>query len=323
MTDPMTTQSAGAPSLPELPKVPEPWTAASTLKCTACGAPYESVRALAPMAGAACLGGYVPAHACKCGNTQFDGTVSYDSPSPAQFTAAHMRDFATTHGLACYEAGSAAAAQAVPEGFVLVPREPTFEMNKAGQEAVWDFHPDDTIEGNEETARAAYFAMLAAAPTQGAEGAAPQAVVAERDFAMLRFPEMYDGSQAVAGEASGVAVRSRALADEVLLALESYSNGGTDKEQLAEDWSSGLLPKVYDTLNLFAALTPSPTPTAPQEADALREALKLALKALEAIGDEMTVGERYTNAGQYLLDALEPARAALAQHQPQQGEQHE
>jgi transcriptional regulator with XRE-family HTH domain len=72
-----------------------------------------------------------------------------------------------------------------------------------------------------------------------------------------------------------------------------------------------------------AALTPSPTPTAPQEADALREALKLALKALEAIGDEMTVGERYTNAGQYLLDALEPARAALAQHQPQQGEQHE
>lgn len=88
------------------------------------------------------------------------------------------------HYLKGYEAGSAAAAQAVPEGFVLVPREPTFEMNKAGQEAVWDFHPDDTIEGNEETARAAYFAMLDAAPTQGAEGAAPQAT--DGAFAALR-----------------------------------------------------------------------------------------------------------------------------------------
>lgn len=44
----------------------------------------------------------------------------------------------------------------------------------------------------------------------------------------------------------------------------------------------------------------------------LLEALQGALKALDAIGDEMTVGERYTNAGQYLLDALMPARAAIA-----------
>lgn len=42
------------------------------------------------------------------------------------------------------------------------------------------------------------------------------------------------------------------------------------------------------------------------------EALKLALKALNAIGHEMTLGERYTNAGQYLIDALDPARAAIA-----------
>ncbi len=41
-------------------------------------------------------------------------------------------------------------------------------------------------------------------------------------------------------------------------------------------------------------------------------ALKGALKALEAISDEMTVGERYTNAGQYLLDSLNPARDAIA-----------
>ena len=44
----------------------------------------------------------------------------------------------------------------------------------------------------------------------------------------------------------------------------------------------------------------------------LLEALRGALKALDAIGDEMTVGERYTNAGQYLLDSLTPARAAIA-----------
>ena len=44
----------------------------------------------------------------------------------------------------------------------------------------------------------------------------------------------------------------------------------------------------------------------------LLEALRLALQALEAISNEMTVGERYTNAGQHLLDSLNPARAAIA-----------
>lgn len=43
------------------------------------------------------------------------------------------------------------------------------------------------------------------------------------------------------------------------------------------------------------------------------QALQAALHALEAIGDEMTVGERYTNAGQYLLDALPLVREALAE----------
>lgn len=41
------------------------------------------------------------------------------------------------------------------------------------------------------------------------------------------------------------------------------------------------------------------------------EALRLALNALEEIGNEMTVGERYTNAGQYLLDSLGPVREAI------------
>ena len=45
----------------------------------------------------------------------------------------------------------------------------------------------------------------------------------------------------------------------------------------------------------------------------LKQAAQQALKALEAISDEMTIGERYTNAGQYLLDALGPLRTALSQ----------
>lgn len=42
------------------------------------------------------------------------------------------------------------------------------------------------------------------------------------------------------------------------------------------------------------------------------KALKLALKALESVSDEMTVGERYTNAVQYIIDALVPARTVVA-----------
>ena len=34
----------------------------------------------------------------------------------------------------------------------------------------------------------------------------------------------------------------------------------------------------------------------------------------DAIFDEMTVGERYTNAGQYLIDAFPVVREALAKH---------
>jgi hypothetical protein len=44
----------------------------------------------------------------------------------------------------------------------------------------------------------------------------------------------------------------------------------------------------------------------------LLAALRGALKALDAIGAEMTVGDRFTNAGQYLLDALTPAREAIS-----------
>ena len=48
-------------------------------------------------------------------------------------------------------------------------------------------------------------------------------------------------------------------------------------------------------------------------ADMLK-ALQEAFKALDAIFDEMTVGERYTNAGQYLIDAFPVVREALEKH---------
>lgn len=44
----------------------------------------------------------------------------------------------------------------------------------------------------------------------------------------------------------------------------------------------------------------------------LLEAAKAALLALEGVLEELTVGERYTNAGQGLIDALSPIRAAIA-----------
>jgi hypothetical protein len=47
----------------------------------------------------------------------------------------------------------------------------------------------------------------------------------------------------------------------------------------------------------------------------LHAALAAAGEALEAISEKMTLGERYTNAGQYLIDALPLVRAALANAQ--------
>ena len=46
-------------------------------------------------------------------------------------------------------------------------------------------------------------------------------------------------------------------------------------------------------------------------APVLLEAVKKAEKALDAIADDMTVGDRWTNAGQHLLDALPILRAAI------------
>lgn len=50
----------------------------------------------------------------------------------------------------------------------------------------------------------------------------------------------------------------------------------------------------------------------------LLEALKLADKTMEEISKEMTVGERYTNAGQYLIDTPAVVRAAIAKAQGEQ-----
>lgn len=68
---------------------------------------------------------------------------------------------------------------------------------------------------------------------------------------------------AVEMKGRGVGLRSRALADEVLIALTAYGVDGIDPRALAEDWASRLLPKVHDTLNLFSmAYLPAAAPKA-------------------------------------------------------------
>lgn len=49
-----------------------------------------------------------------------------------------------------------------------------------------------------------------------------------------------------------------------------------------------------------------------KQRDELLKALRVALNALEEISIEMTVGDRFTNAGQYMLDALPIASRAIA-----------
>jgi hypothetical protein len=43
----------------------------------------------------------------------------------------------------------------------------------------------------------------------------------------------------------------------------------------------------------------------------LLAALLIALEALEQVSSEMTVGDRFSNAGQSVLDALDPVRDAI------------
>jgi hypothetical protein len=136
-----------------LPPLPEPWTAASTLKCTACGAAYEPSRALAPIA-ANSLFGAMSSGACKCGSQQFSGTFGYDSPSPAKYTADQMN----AHYLAGYEAGRASRAQT----------------------------PETTLESFKAEIRA--INSLDASQTPGDKPTAPQGVVGEAsDSVLLKF----------------------------------------------------------------------------------------------------------------------------------------
>jgi hypothetical protein len=100
----------------------------------------------------------------------------------AEYAKARFMAFAGTPGGITYRRDEAALramlsfAQAevgcVPEGFVLVPREPTDSMLCWGVEAMWPgpeaVYPDEH-EGVEAAIRATWSAMLAAAPTPEAQ----------------------------------------------------------------------------------------------------------------------------------------------------------
>lgn len=79
-----------------------------------------------------------------------------------------------------------------------------------------------------------------------------------------------------------------------------------DIRRLAQ-WAEGVA-KDYAIAALEAARKARGEPVA----NALWDALKVANDALESISNEMTVGDRWTNAGQSLLDALPVTRSALA-----------
>lgn len=76
-----------------LPVLPEPWTAASTIKCTACGRAYKP-RIAPQTAEPASFWWGAPPHLCECGNSSFKGTLG-EGPSPAIYTADQMRAYAT------------------------------------------------------------------------------------------------------------------------------------------------------------------------------------------------------------------------------------
>jgi hypothetical protein len=86
-----------------------------------------------------------------------------------------LHDFAhrvAAEVLARLPSAPASTAPAVPEGWKLVPIEPTMDMVVEGFEAVSDFHDTDEYEemsgceGSAQSARVCYRAMLAAAPHQ-------------------------------------------------------------------------------------------------------------------------------------------------------------
>lgn len=80
-----------APSLSAYPPLPEPWSAASTIKCAACGKAYIP-KPLGAMAAGAFMQP-IHQHACVCGGTSFKAAIGYDSPSPAAYTADQMRAY--------------------------------------------------------------------------------------------------------------------------------------------------------------------------------------------------------------------------------------
>lgn len=72
-----------------LPELPEPYSAASSIKCVACGEQYKPTAANLPR-----LPWTTPcSFACRCGSTSWQGNYR-EGPSPAQFTADQMHTYA-------------------------------------------------------------------------------------------------------------------------------------------------------------------------------------------------------------------------------------
>ncbi len=148
-----------------LPPLPEPWSAASTIKCTACGRPYKP--AIPAGIAAPLRWGAAPSPACECGNNEWRGTLG-EGQVPTQYTADQMRAYARAAMLAAAPAVSApawdgegvamnlaAAAMDAGEWLALIER-----LHSAGR---WPFSEPDSL-AKLQGCRASLAAQLAAFP---------------------------------------------------------------------------------------------------------------------------------------------------------------
>lgn len=85
----------------DFPPLPQPWSAASTIKCVNCGAPWQPSLTMA--------GGGAPL-VCACGSTSFSGTLDWPEP-PTKYTAADMRAYVLADRAARSEGREAMAAE--------------------------------------------------------------------------------------------------------------------------------------------------------------------------------------------------------------------
>ncbi len=212
----------------ELPPLPKPYTVASMLKCVVCQAPYEPARAIAPHAAAGLGITAMTSSRCKCGSNAFQGTVGYDSPSPAQFTADQLK----TYARAAIAQDRAARAQAEPvasveqkiaaalrqHGLTLLKTASGYEVDALGpmvaeQAAILEYTPGEWFKATSPEQMQAFFLSRLPAIREAAQGCGYAVGLhgsERRDFDLIAVP-WRDGCDTPDALARALAVASCGL----------------------------------------------------------------------------------------------------------------